>query len=319
MRRSSVTLNDKGPVYLAADGAVRDPRITTGRSQLYVPFGRKLRDQVGHSSVAGGWLEDVVVERWSLPPTEGFKATMARHRLSVLIGASPVFGAWNDDGGHTGEGPMAPGGTHLLPQGLTCQTRWSQTLDIASFEFSSSLIERLLDGRAPSPSEQFIPYRNVPDPVAYDLTRGILAELAAPTERVYGEMLCVALAVHLLLRSGRTGVDAARFKGRLSSAQARRVLDYIHANLDGHLSVSGLARQVGLSDAYFARAFRSTFNEPPHRLILRWRLERAVRLVSIQGFGLADAAIAVGFCDQAHFTNSMRRYFGVTPRRLLKS
>ena len=214
---------------------------------------------------------------------------------------------------------MAPGGIHLLPQGLTSQSHWRQTLDFASFEFASSLIDRLFDGRAPPPSEQFIAYRNVPDPIAYDLTRCILTELAAPTERVYGEMLCVALAVHLLLRSGRTGVDAVRFKGRLSSAQARRVLDYIHANLDGHLAVSGLAREAGLSDAYFARAFRSTFNEPPHRLILRWRLERAVRLVSIHGFSLADAAIAAGFCDQAHFTNSMRRHFGVTPRTLFKS
>ena len=269
-------------------------------------------------SLEHAWRRRVVVERWSLPPNEVFNATMARHRLSVFVGSIPVFGTWNDDGGHQGEGTMAPGGIHLLPQGMTCRTRWSQTLEIASFEFRSSLIERLLDGRAPLPSEQFIPSRNVSDPIAYDLTRCILTELGAPTERLYGETLCVALAVHLLLGFGRTAVDATHQKGRLSSVQARRVLDYMHANLDGRLSVAELAREAGLSDAHFARAFRSTFNEPPHRLILRWRLERAIRLVSIQGLGLADAAIAVGFSDQAHFTHAMRRHFGVTPGSLLR-
>jgi AraC family transcriptional regulator len=108
-------------------------------------------------------------------------------------------------------------------------------------------------------------------------------------------------------------------KGRLPSIQARHVLDYVHANLDGRLSVSARANEAGLSDAYFARAFRAIFNEPPHRLILRWRLERATRLVRTQGVSLADAAIAAGFCDQAHFTNSMRRHFGMTPRSLFKS
>lgn len=34
--------------------------------------------------------------------------------------------------------------------------------------------------------------------VAYDFSRRILTELTAPTERLYGEALCVALAVHLL-------------------------------------------------------------------------------------------------------------------------
>jgi AraC-like DNA-binding protein len=68
-----------------------------------------------------------------------------------------------------------------------------------------------------------------------------------------------------------------KFKGRLSSIQAKHVLEYMHVNLDGHLSISELARESGLSDDSSAKAFRATFNEPPHRLILRFRLERAAR------------------------------------------
>lgn len=92
----------------------------------------------------------------------------------------------------------------------------------------------------------------------------------------------------------------------------------MHANLDKRLSIAALAREAGLSDAHFARAFRATFNEAPHRVILRWRLERAARLVTKRGCSLAEAATAAGFCDQAHFTNAMRRHFGESPGTLMR-
>jgi excisionase family DNA binding protein len=93
----------------------------------------------------------------------------------------------------------------------------------------------------------------------------------------------------------------------------------MHANLDARLSVSALAKVAGLSDAHFARAFRATSGEPPHKLVLRWRLERAAKLVAGKGVSLAEAAVAVGFCDQAHFTNATRRQFGAPPASLLKN
>jgi AraC family transcriptional regulator len=89
-------------------------------------------------------------------------------------------------------------------------------------------------------------------------------------------------------------------------------------NLDGRLSVSALAHLAGLSEAHFARAFRATFNEPPHRLVLRWRMERAARLIRLEGLSLAEAAAASGFCDQSHFTNAVRRHYGKSPGSLLR-
>ena len=77
--------------------------------------------------------------------------------------------------------------------------------------------------------------------------------------------------------------------------------------------MAALAAEAGLSDAHFARAFRTTFGEPPHRLVLRWRLERAERLIARAGLAPAEAALAAGFHDQSHLTNTMRRHLGTTP------
>jgi AraC family transcriptional regulator len=308
-------LHERPGLYFAPDRGVSNPRIAASASRVYQPMETTLGDRVGLSSAAANWSEDVDVECWVLPPTEAWEKEWRRHRLVVGIGRTPTFVKWVDDG-CKGEGWHAAGMITVLPQTSTSRTAWASDLDIVSLEFSSDLMTRLLDGRdAGAPSDQLISRRNTPDAIATELACRIKAEMASPTERLYGELLCVAVAVQLLRAYGRARVDLAR--GRLSPAQARRSVDYIQANLGGAISVSALARETGLSEAHFARAFRATFDMPPHQLILRWRLERAARLIRLEGFGLADAAFAAGFCDQSHMTNAVRRHFGTSPAALL--
>ena len=299
------------------DGRIANSRLQAKDSELLGPLKQKLTKQVGYSSASARWSGEIVAERWRLPATDYPEVILKRHRLAVFLGSRAVP-TWASVDGTATECAVQPGQIRVIPQDASAISRLGGPLDLAVFEFSSGLMERLLDGRVLAPCEQLVPRTCVTDPIAYRITRNIVTELAAPTESLYGEMLCLALAVHLLQRYGRTKVHAAKFKGRLPSIQARRILDYMRENLDGRLSIAVLARLVSLSDAYFSRAFRATFNQSPHRMILRWRLERALRLVQQKGVSFADAAIGAGFCDQAHFTNAMRKHFGLPPSRLMK-
>lgn len=292
MPKSAIpALIDRRPMYLAPD------------------------ETVTQSSVGAGWSEEVAVEGWSLPAMAWPEHTIARSRLVVHVGSRPVTAAWTEDG-RMRQTVLLPGAIQIVPQGAVTRANWSTVLEVVALEFSSSLLGRLLEGHGAAPSEALILRRNVCDPAAYHLSQRVVRELAVPTEPLYGESLCLALAIHLLERYGRSAARAFRVKGRLSSGQSDRVLEYIRANLDGPLSVAALAGVVGLSDAHFARAFRATFREPPHRLVLRWRIERARRLVAVHGLTPAEAATSCGFCDQAHLTHAMRRHFGTTPGRL---
>ncbi len=112
------------------------------------------------------------------------------------------------------------------------------------------------------------------------------------------------------------GVERAqplRLRGGLSAAARRRALEMIDARLDARLTVDMLAREVGLSPAHFARAFRETIGRAPHQYLLWLRLERARRLLEIPGANLSDIAQRTGFADQAHFTRLFKRAYGVTP------
>ena len=125
---------------------------------------------------------------------------------------------------------------------------------------------------------------------------------------------------HLLLR--HAGIEQPRpvhIRGGLSAHAKRRVLELIDAMLDARLTIEKLAREVGLSPAHFARAFKETMGRAPHQYLLALRLERARRLVETTQASLSDIAQRAGFADQAHFTRLFKRAFGITPGAMVRS
>jgi len=125
---------------------------------------------------------------------------------------------------------------------------------------------------------------------------------------------------HLLVR--HAGVEQPRpihNRGGLSAVAKRRVLELIDAALDARLTVEMLSREVGLSAAHFARAFKETMGRAPHQYLLALRLERARRLLETTEASLSDIAQRAGFADQAHFTRLFKRAFGTTPGALVRT
>jgi AraC family transcriptional regulator len=108
-------------------------------------------------------------------------------------------------------------------------------------------------------------------------------------------------------------------RGGLSAAAKRRTLELMEAHLSANLSVDLLAREVGLSPAHFARAFRESTGRAPHRYLLTMRLDHARRMLEAPDATLSYVAQRSGFADQAHFTRLFKREFGVTPGALQKN
>jgi methylphosphotriester-DNA--protein-cysteine methyltransferase len=89
------------------------------------------------------------------------------------------------------------------------------------------------------------------------------------------------------------------------------------ALLDGHepVPVRGLAEDAGLSERQFSRRFTAAVGLGPKAFAVV-RRQRAAWLASVMrtGRSLADASLAAGFADQAHFSRDVRRSFAATPR-----
>ncbi|MBD0276003.1 MAG: helix-turn-helix transcriptional regulator [Acetobacteraceae bacterium] len=89
--------------------------------------------------------------------------------------------------------------------------------------------------------------------------------------------------------------------------------DYIEANSSHDLPLAELASVAGLSEPHFARAFRLTTGDPPHRFVVRRRVERAKALLRDTEEPVSQIALASGFASHSHLSTRFRRLVGVTP------
>lgn len=112
----------------------------------------------------------------------------------------------------------------------------------------------------------------------------------------------------------RADGPAPRPLGGLPPRALRRVRDHVEQHLSEKIQLADLATIAGLSECHFSRAFKQSVGIPPHRYVMRRRIEAAARLIERTDRALTDIGLDVGFSDQSHFTRVFFSLMGETPR-----
>ena len=102
-------------------------------------------------------------------------------------------------------------------------------------------------------------------------------------------------------------------RGGLAPWQAKLVDRYIREHSSSSIRIATLAEMVQLSLSHFFRAFRCSFAETPRSYIEKWRVMRGQQLMLNTDFSLAQIALEIGLCDQAHLCRTFRRVVGISP------
>ena len=100
----------------------------------------------------------------------------------------------------------------------------------------------------------------------------------------------------------------------LPRPRLRRVTEYIATHLDQELTLARLGAVACMSPYHFARLFQRSTGLPPHRFVLRERINQAALLLTAPAPPVAEVARVVGFRSASHFSSVFRRLTGVTPR-----
>jgi AraC family transcriptional regulator len=146
----------------------------------------------------------------------------------------------------------------------------------------------------------------------WDTILKLKAQIESPLSRTYAEALGIILAHDLLRLHGKASVARAP-QGGLAGWQQKRVAEYIDAHLDTETSLADLANVAKLSPFHFARSFKNSFGEPPHRYLMHRRIERAKALLDDPAKSVMEIAHAVGFSDPASFAAAFHKAVGTTP------
>ena len=166
---------------------------------------------------------------------------------------------------------------------------------------------------------------------------GVRALLGAPVGALATVMvshddvpLGIDAAVHARLAAARSWpdrfaiLDAALIRSLRSYGEARAAAIpsaardgwALLAAGGGRASIGELARATGWSARHLHTRFTAEFGVSPKQAAQLMRFERVRGLVA-RGMGLAEAAVAGGYADQAHLTREWTRFAGQPPRRTL--
>ncbi|OCX66587.1 hypothetical protein BFP70_04730 [Thioclava sp. SK-1] len=145
------------------------------------------------------------------------------------------------------------------------------------------------------------------------LARMAAAEVEAPsrTDLMLDGLLTALLGDVLGPKADAQGGDLP--KGGLTASHRAALIEFLHLHLGQPITVAQMAQAVGLSESWFARAFKTSFDETPLRYVAQMRLQAARDLMTDPSMHLADIAYATGFADQAHLSRMFRARFGQPP------
>ncbi|CAM3179830.1 AraC family transcriptional regulator [Paracoccus nototheniae] len=207
-----------------------------------------------------------------------------------------------------------------VPAGMPLWTRFSRPHGFAHLDLHLPA-DRLLGFLTPgvgAPAAQAAIRRPVEmqDAGTIGVLAGLLAdEIARPARhRAFAESLVGAIATGMLdLSQTDAGPVPPRASGGLTPAQMRRLRQCVGQSRDGRLSVAQMAAAVGLSDSWFASAFKATTGTTPRLWQLNQRIATVRDLLTDSDLPLSDIAARAGFADQSHLTRSFRQITGTTP------
>jgi len=264
------------------------------------------------TSAATGW-DGVLLEHHTNHGFETGEVASPHHLLVVHLGA-PSDVEWCINGEVHQRRSLA-NQIGLIPAGVPFSCRSSSETSCLALAIEPRFVDGMALDLSGTGWVELVARVGVTDPLVSGIVIALRAEASAgeAASRLYGESLSSALAVHLAKEYSASPGALAEPKGGLTRHQLRTAMDYFHTHLGESISLANVATAVGISPFHFARRFRRSTGIPPHRYLIRLRVQRARELLQRGHASLAEVAVQVGFYDQSHLATHFKSAFGVTP------
>ncbi len=106
---------------------------------------------------------------------------------------------------------------------------------------------------------------------------------------------------------------------REDSSMIEDLLDYLERNYSYDISLDELAkRKYFVSSSYLSRKFKSYTGQTFMKYLISFRMKKAKCFLECSQMDISDIAVYVGYNDPSHFTQTFRRFYGVTPKEYRK-
>jgi AraC family transcriptional regulator len=256
-------------------------------------------------------IEDIAISRWTDPENTSLhgEATTPPNRYFIAIALKPTRVRLTRGRQTIFDGIMPAGTLYVSAPSKQLTAQFNAPFDFLHFHVATGYFP--IERSAPQslPTEELDDLVLLRDSFAEQLAKALI-EHGNAADPKFARCVGQTLAMHIArLEFPRAKVNA------LPKWRLRRVEEHVKAHFDHCISLSDLAKVAGLSRMHFAAQFRAATGYRPREYLLHQRIEHAKSLLSNTETPLAEVALAVGFCTQAHFSTVFKRIAGETPAR----
>jgi AraC family transcriptional regulator len=210
---------------------------------------------------------------------------------------------------------VAPGQVMFCPRNEWHNISWDKRISVLSIRIPDSALTEAARERLTDRSLEIVPGRRVADERLTHLLFALDAERARDYSagKLFVDCIETALANILITSFNAFAPRSISGKGGMAPHVLRRVVEFMHANIDKQIGLKDLADCAGLSLSHFSLQFRVSTNQSPHQYMLRLRVERSKQLLIDPRLSVLDVGLEVGFRNQQHFATVFRNSVGVPP------
>lgn len=150
-----------------------------------------------------------------------------------------------------------------------------------------------------------------------DFISGCFEKMIAAKSLQKGREICLLGYLYLFLSQliEQNGKDRySDESGTRKEIYIKRAIEYIGMNYSGKMSITELARHIGLDRSYLGSIFREQLDTSPQDFLINYRIDRACGLMKNENLTIGDISRSVGYDDPLLFSKVFKKNRGVSPR-----
>jgi len=125
----------------------------------------------------------------------------------------------------------------------------------------------------------------------------------------------ISLIYKLFYHLANSAIEKNLVKVIDSSNWFKRSIEYMNTHYAEGISVSDVAKYVGLHRSYFTDAFMKEMNTTPMQYLLSLKMNKAAQMLINTKSPITDIALSIGYSDLYSFSRAFKRAFGLPPKQ----
>lgn len=136
------------------------------------------------------------------------------------------------------------------------------------------------------------------------------------TEIIVNKLTEVVLVELIRINFGRQEQNS--FLNALNDKRVSKALKLMHEAPNESWTIEGLASQIGMSRAAFAKQFKELVGQTMFTYLSQLRIQRAKEMLKDTNLMVDDIALSIGYESERAFTKTFSKYVGMTPKQYRK-